>query len=388
VNSLRCFISIAVLAAIVVAVSAVSAPAQVPGLPDSGLPLPKLTATPASQATPAPRLPVVAKLPQPASSLQAVSEVPVVSDIPVVSTVVQSVARAAPSVSIAGRAVRVGGASVAGASVGGTSVRGTSVGGASVAGTSVGGTSVRGTSGSGAGPASGGSVTVRASASGSAARAGGGASVAAARAAGGRGPAGGGASAHISSRPAEPSARHERRLRRAVARLSGCLYAVDALPRQVLALRAGIGTADPLSRHAVAARLDTGVRRVARAERRGLRELRLASRSGRCQSPPAGASAPGTSSGDGALTGRPAADGALAARPASNEQPQAGGTAERVGRTGAMRIGGPFRDGAAKLPVAVIRQAAGDGAGPPLLLLLAAAFMTGFAAVWIKERRA
>jgi hypothetical protein len=74
----------------------------------------------------------------------------------------------------------------------------------------------------------------------------------------------------------------ERELRQAVVRLQGCLARVPRAERRVLVLRAGIGTARMRTRAEVA-RI-TGLRRarVARLERRGLRDLRALGRAGAC----------------------------------------------------------------------------------------------------------
>jgi hypothetical protein len=71
---------------------------------------------------------------------------------------------------------------------------------------------------------------------------------------------------------------YERRLRRTVARLAGCLYGVAPVDRRVLVLRAGPGRARPHSRAAVARRLALPLTRVTRSERRGLRSLRATNR--------------------------------------------------------------------------------------------------------------
>jgi hypothetical protein len=76
--------------------------------------------------------------------------------------------------------------------------------------------------------------------------------------------------------------RRERRLRRAVARLRGCFYALSHLQRRVLMLRGGIGDRPPMSRGAVARQLEISRVRVRRAERRGLRRLRAAAHADRC----------------------------------------------------------------------------------------------------------
>jgi hypothetical protein len=97
---------------------------------------------------------------------------------------------------------------------------------------------------------------------------------------------GGAASAR---RTAVRQARRERRLRRTVHGLQSCLGSLDESPRRVLVLRAGIGAVAPQSRSRVARRLDISARRVARLERRGVRELRGLAAAGRC----GGAGSPG-----------------------------------------------------------------------------------------------
>jgi Sigma-70, region 4 len=77
-------------------------------------------------------------------------------------------------------------------------------------------------------------------------------------------------------------ATYERRLRRAVAQLRGCFYAIPTGARRVLALRAGLAGGPPRSRAYVADRLDVSGTRVARIERRALRRLRSADRADGC----------------------------------------------------------------------------------------------------------
>jgi hypothetical protein len=84
--------------------------------------------------------------------------------------------------------------------------------------------------------------------------------------------------------------RAERKLRRAVARLSGCLDRLATVQQRVLVLRTGLGSARPHSRRGVARLLHVRVRRVMRIEHRGLRKARALSRAGACG---------GTSSGSG-----------------------------------------------------------------------------------------
>jgi hypothetical protein len=168
-----------------------------------------------------------------------------------------------------------------------------------------------------------------------------------------------------------PPARRDRRLRRVVAELGGCLHTLGDLQRRVLVLRAGFGAARPHSRRAVAGRLDTSIRRIARAERRGLRELRRSAGAGRCGD--AESEAPVTTTG-GAPAGAPARvahrePAGRAARPVS-------GVREEF-RTGGLPEEAP----------AAILPAPSDPGEPPVVLLLAAAFLAGFAIVWALERR-
>jgi hypothetical protein len=73
-----------------------------------------------------------------------------------------------------------------------------------------------------------------------------------------------------------------RRFRSTVRRLRGCFYAISRFERRVVALRAGIGRTGPLSRRAVARRLDVSTRRVRRLEGRAVRRLRSANRADGC----------------------------------------------------------------------------------------------------------
>jgi hypothetical protein len=97
--------------------------------------------------------------------------------------------------------------------------------------------------------------------------------------------AGGGAA------PGTPAARRhasvrrhrvERRLRKTVDRLQGCLGGLGRLERRVLVLRAGVGAGPPRTRSRVARRLDLSTRRVTRLEHRGVHRLRSLAGAGRC----------------------------------------------------------------------------------------------------------
>ena len=92
--------------------------------------------------------------------------------------------------------------------------------------------------------------------------------------------------------------RRERRLRRTVHGLQGCLGALSGLERRVLMLRAGVGAGPPRTRSRVARRLDMSTRRVTRLEHRGVRNLRGLAGAGRCGA----AAALGGQGGGGALT--------------------------------------------------------------------------------------
>jgi hypothetical protein len=168
-----------------------------------------------------------------------------------------------------------------------------------------------------------------------------------------------------------PGERRERRLRRTVRRLSGCLDALAAGSRQVLVLRAGIGLRAPLSRRAVAERLDASLRQVARRERRGLHDLRRAARAGRCGSNPAAVAVAPISHGDPpTVAGEPGSTHAI-------------GDAEPTGRSG---VEDEFRSGPAEPPAARILRVDGDD-GPPIPLVLALAFLAGFSVVWALQHR-
>jgi hypothetical protein len=68
--------------------------------------------------------------------------------------------------------------------------------------------------------------------------------------------------------------RRDRRLRRKVVMLRGCLGGLERTERRVLVLRAGLGQRRPRARARVAGILDVPARRVARIERRALRHLK------------------------------------------------------------------------------------------------------------------
>jgi hypothetical protein len=161
-----------------------------------------------------------------------------------------------------------------------------------------------------------------------------------------------------------------------VARLSGCLDALGTTQRRVLVLRAGVGPGRPQTRRAVAERLDTTVRHVARTERRGLRELRSSARAGRC-------GAPGTST----VSAGPLDGGGSGANPAlaADTSPVEGGDGDGAAQPGGSGVKDEFRTSKPpdELDTVILP---GEGGGPPTLPILAAAFLAGFLAVWTFDR--
>ena len=77
-------------------------------------------------------------------------------------------------------------------------------------------------------------------------------------------------------------AAHDRRLRRDVTRLAGCLDTLSSLEARLLSLRAGLGDDAPASRPEAARKLGISTHRAAVLERNGLHRLRGAGRSGAC----------------------------------------------------------------------------------------------------------
>jgi hypothetical protein len=79
--------------------------------------------------------------------------------------------------------------------------------------------------------------------------------------------------------------RVRRRLRRVVERHRECRFVLTGRERRILRLHLGLGDYEARSRRAVARRLDTSSRRIRRIERRAVRKLRRADRSGICDAP-------------------------------------------------------------------------------------------------------
>jgi hypothetical protein len=187
-------------------------------------------------------------------------------------------------------------------------------------------------------------------------------------------------------RPAPVTAkdrRAERRLRRSVERLDGCLDELPSTQRRVLELRAGVGKAAPHTRGAVARALDLRVLRVLRIERRGLRRARALDRSGACASAAAGGGTPvistsslaGTSGGgdDGAAPGKESLGGGTPRESA----PADGGAGDVRGETAAQPpppLGGGPRE-----------QAEGTSLWVAVALMLLAG-VAGFATPALRDR--
>jgi hypothetical protein len=345
-RSLRCWTAVAGLTAAVAVCTAASAAAQLPDLPD---PLPVPTVAPPPLPDP-PALPDVPDLPAAPIPAPDVPDVPDVPSLPAVPSVTP------PS----------GGGSGAGAAPGGSSTSGDGTGGSGTNGgdTDEGSTdrgSTNGGSASGA-SAGGGNREPRGAGPGRT-------TDSAPRRRAATGPR-----ARAAGRPPAPAKRHERRLRRTVKRLSGCLDVIGTAPRRVLVLRAGVGPRSPQTRQAVAERLDTTVRHVARTERRGLRGLRRAARAGRC-----GSAAQGTTI--------PFAGRSTGSRPAT----VAVGTGTAPGSDGGAPSGGSgvkdeFRTSEPPQMPDTLTLRGDDDTDAPVLLLLAAAFLAGFAAIWRHDR--
>jgi hypothetical protein len=186
-----------------------------------------------------------------------------------------------------------------------------------------------------------------------------------------------------------PTASHhravrERRFRRKVRALAGCLGAVSGLERRVLELRAGLNGAAPHSRSYTAKRLRISARRAAIAERRGLRRLESANRSSGCAAPARGGSATHSA---GTATAVPVLAGILGSA-----------VADRGGVEAAQAHGGTPRSSAAAGGSAQAPLAAGtgtqaasaegsSGASPLLAVLLALAAATVLLAAILPGRR-
>jgi hypothetical protein len=372
--------------AVAVALPAGVALAQVPQLPPvpTAVPVPVPTAVPVPvpTAVPVPKVPVpvpdVPKLPTP--SVPDVPKVPV----PSVPKIPKPSVPKLPAPDLPNLPAPVGrGGSGSGSSGGGSAP-------ATNGGRSSGGATNGGATNGGGGSSGGGGATSAAGGSGAPAGESGQAGSAAAP---NSGPARAAkrrarrarARTAAAPTPRERRVRRERRLRRAVVQLAGCLGEVAAGERRVLVLRAGAGDRRPLSRQTVAERLDTNVRTVARTERRGVRHLRAAARGGACGGLEPGA---GTAiAGDGGEAG---ADGS-AVLVHADPIPARGsdGEGERIG-TARSGVKDSFATGPAAPGPATLfgpGASADGGRGMAIPLLLLAAFVTGFAIMWTVQGR-
>jgi hypothetical protein len=180
--------------------------------------------------------------------------------------------------------------------------------------------------------------------------------------------------------------RAERRLRRSVQRLSGCLDELSDTQRRVLELRAGVGEASPRTRRGVARALDLRVQRVHRIERRGLRRARELDRADACGGVSASGGGPviatgslaGTTSGGGGGAGTAPGDESL-----GGGTPKDGGSS--AGDTGSGDVRGESQ---AQLPPALggpREQAKGTSLWVAVGLMLLAA-VAGFATPALRDR--
>jgi hypothetical protein len=153
-----------------------------------------------------------------------------------------------------------------------------------------------------------------------------------------------------------------------VERLAACLDRLPDTPGQVLRLRAGLGSEAAQSRRAVAHRLDIGVRRVARAERRGVRRLRALARSSGCGGSTAAAAGGEESAAGGAGTS-PGESGGGAAATGDGES-AAGGKAVGAAQAGVKGVSRSSADDerSNSLPEP-LGTVAGVGISPVLLLV-------------------
>jgi Sigma-70, region 4 len=179
---------------------------------------------------------------------------------------------------------------------------------------------------------------------------------------------GGGRTATSTSTPqrraAAGRAARERRFRRTVRRLSGCIDALPGLERRVLVLRAGLEGQRPHTRGSTAKRLGISRRRTAAAERGGLRRLRRAERSSGCAAP----AGPGPATPNRALAAAPILAGLLGPAPAPGAPPAAARDDSDVSPASASSPPQAAGAGAPARPAAAGSEPARL---PPLLIALA-----------------
>jgi hypothetical protein len=212
------------------------------------------------------------------------------------------------------------------------------------------------------------------------------------------------------SAPVTSADRRERRLRRIVRRMDACLPAIADAQRQVLVLRAGLGTRPARSRGEVAQLLGVRGARVARLERRGVRTLRRLDRATNCAP---GAGPPAMAEGVAVLAGLGAPFGSTAAgviggtsavlattgagtAPAGAEHDATKATAGGDGGTGADDVKrasatdqGGVAGASAEQPATVLppSRTAGVDQTPAVLLLLALLGLLGFGLRALRETR-
>jgi Sigma-70, region 4 len=179
-------------------------------------------------------------------------------------------------------------------------------------------------------------------------------------------------------------AAHERRLRDYVERYSGCLSALPSAEGRLLALRAGAGSGSPLSRSEAARRLGISTGRAAVIERRGLRLLRDAGRSGACGKG-AAAKRRSLALGTGGAS-VPSLEPAvlLAHQPALTSTEKLGRQGDRAADVegGAARAGGKQADGGLAGAVNAVKAASSDTVGYVAAVLLLALLTAGLLVAW------
>ena len=205
-----------------------------------------------------------------------------------------------------------------------------------------------------------------------------------------------------SEKRAAPAKERDRKLRETVSNASGCLDDLSTAQRKVLSARAGLGSAPPRSRTAVARRFDISVKRVVRLEKTGLKKLRSLAGNGGCAPPTtsdtveSGATAPGTAAA--AMTGGAGGDGTngrSGAGGGDGSGGEAGGRRERLRQRPRRRQGDPPAGGVDSAPgknrggVAGVTQtnpAGGSSAAWLIPLILLALLLTAILFTRLRRR--
>jgi hypothetical protein len=191
------------------------------------------------------------------------------------------------------------------------------------------------------------------------------------------------ARAHAARRTPAQRHRAERRLRRMVTRLSFCLDNLTTVQRRVLVLRTGLGSARPHSRRGVARLLDLRVRRVARIERRGVRDARRLSRAGACGGGGGATTTPTALAGGG---GSESSGGGLVPVPDKDQGNVAGESSGHDSTTGSGDVRG---ESETRLPPPLIGGDGRDAGGVSLAIgiaLVLLALIAGFATPHMRAR--